>query len=65
MAYISYISGTLGDYTNVGYTCHWGTSFFEDVPLVEVMYLVHTCQVKVTVGDSGLCSCICVTYFER
>ena len=32
---------------------------FEDVPLVEFMYLV-----RVTVGDSGPC-CICVTYFEH
>ena len=31
----------------------------EDVPLVECMYLV------VTVGDSGLCCCTCVTYLER
>ena len=28
------------------------------------LYL-HTCQVRVTVGDSGLCCCTCVTYFER
>ena len=28
------------------------------------LYL-HACQVRVTVGDSGLCSCTCVTYFER
>ena len=27
------------------------------------LYL-HACQVRVTVGDSGLCCCICVTYFE-
>ena len=27
------------------------------------LYL-HTCQVRVTVGDSGLC-CTCVTYFEH
>ena len=27
------------------------------------LYL-HACQVRVTVGDSGLC-CTCVTYFER
>ena len=25
---------------------------------------LHTCQVRVTVGDSGLCCCTCVTYFE-
>ena len=39
-----------------------------DVPLVEVMYLVfylHACQVRVTVGDTGICCCACVTYFER
>ena len=27
---------------NVGYTRHWGASVFEDVPLVEFMYLVFT-----------------------
>ena len=36
--------------------------------LFEVMYLVFThmcvCQVKVTIGDSGLC-CIHVTSFEH
>ena len=26
---------------------------------------VHACQVRVTVGDSGLCCCTCVTYFKR
>ena len=25
----------------------------------------HACQVRVTVGDSGLCYCTCVTYFEK
>ena len=24
----------------IGYKCHWGASFLEDVPLVEFMYLV-------------------------
>ena len=39
---------------------------FEDVPLVEFMYLVFTrVPVRVTVGDSSLCCCICVTYFQR
>ena len=28
------------------------------------LYL-HACQVRVTVGDSGLCCCTCVTYIER
>ena len=28
------------------------------------LYL-HACQVRVTVGDSGLCCCTCVLYFER
>ena len=28
------------------------------------LYL-HACQVRVTVGDSGLCCCACDTYFER
>ena len=27
------------------------------------LYL-HACRVRVTVGDSGLCCCTCVTYFE-
>ena len=36
--------------------CHWGASFFEDVPLVELIYLVFTrTPGGVTVGDSGLC----------
>ena len=29
-----------------------------------ILYL-HACQVRVTVGDSGLCCRTCVTYFER
>ena len=28
------------------------------------LYL-HVCQVRVTVGDSGLCCCACDTYLER
>ena len=36
-----------------------GASFFEDVPLVEFIYLVFTCAPGgVTVGDSGLCCCV-------
>ena len=51
----------------------------EDVPLVEFKYLVFTqrmylwwslctlyllpCQVRVTVGDSGLCCCVCVRLY--
>ena len=36
-----------------------GASFFEDVPLVEFMYLVFTCMPGgVTVGNSGLCCCV-------
>ena len=36
-----------------------GASFFEDVPLVEFMYLVFTHMPGgVTVGDSGLCCCV-------
>ena len=35
---------------------HWGASFFEDVSLVEYIYLVLTHMPGgVTVGDSGLC----------
>ena len=38
----------------------------KDVPLVEFMCLVFTrMPVRVTVGDSGLCCCTCVAYFER
>ena len=43
---------------HVKFPCH-----FEDVPLVEFMYL--PCQVRDTVGDSGLCCYTSVTYFER
>ena len=42
----------------VKFPCH-----FEDVPLVEFMYLAR--QVRDTVGDSGLCCCVCVTSFEH
>ena len=38
------------------YTCHWGASFFEDVPLAEFMYPVFTRMPDgVTVGDAGVC----------
>ena len=37
------------------YKCHLGASFFEDVPVVEFMYLVFTRMPGgVTIGDSGL-----------
>ena len=36
----------------------------EDVPLVEFMYFVLR-QVRVSVGDSGMCCCTCTTYIER
>ena len=37
----------------------------EDVPLMELMYLVlYACEVRVTVGDSGL-GYACVTSFGR
>ena len=36
-----------------------GASFFEDVPLVEFMYLVFTrTPGGVIIGDSGLCCCV-------
>ena len=39
-----------------------GFGTIEDVPLVEFMYIyLYACQVRVTVGDSGLCCCVCVT----
>ena len=31
---------------------------------LHTLYLC-ACQVRVTVGDSGLCSCVCVRYFKR
>ena len=49
-------------------------SYKLNVPLVEFMHVVRTndilymhatCQVRVTVGDSGLSCCTCVNYFER
>ena len=50
------------------YVCPWGASFFEDgtsggvcVPCIYT----HARSVRVTVGDSGLRCCTCVTYFER
>ena len=44
---------------NGGYICHWGHPFFEDVPLVEFIYLVFTRMPGgATVGDSGLCCCV-------
>ena len=36
-----------------------GASFFEDVPLMEFIYLVFTrTPGRVTLGDSGLCCCV-------
>ena len=36
----------------------------EDIPLVEFMYLVFThIQMRVPVGDSGLCCCTCFYVF--
>ena len=37
---------------------------FEDAWSFCTVYLL-TCQVRVTVGDSGLCCCVCVTSSER
>ena len=42
------------------------SSCLEDISLVEFMYLVfrlHACYVRVTVDDTGLCCCVCVTSF--
>ena len=40
-------------------------SIHKDVHLVELCTLyLHKCQVRVTVGDSGLCCCTCVAYSE-
>ena len=42
--------------------------YFEGVPLMEwsvhSLYLLES-QVRVTVGDSGLCCCVCETSFEH
>ena len=45
----------------------WPCFLLEDVALVEFMFLVflHACQMRVTVGDSGLCCCICMTSSDR
>ena len=48
------------------------TDVFDSDPFLR-MYLwwslcawyLHACQVRVTVGDSGLCCCTCVAYFEH
>ena len=41
-------------------------NLFEDVHLVEFMYLVCTwCQVRVTKGDSGLCCCVHAMSLKR
>ena len=52
-------------YINVGYICHWGPSFFEHDLWWSVFTLyLHACQVRVTVGDSGLCCCLCDDVFR-
>ena len=39
---------------------------YETNELMELCTLyLRACQVKVAVGDSGLCCCTCVTYLER
>ena len=30
----------------------------------DVLLYLHACQMRVTVGDSVLCCCVCVTSFE-
>ena len=48
------------------HACKYKVQKLHPTPLVSLCTLyLHTCQVKVTVGDSGLCCCTCVTYFER
>ena len=50
----------------------WLSWHIHNLPLVPLylwwslctLYL-HACQVRVTVGDSGLCCCACVTTFKR
>ena len=51
-----------GNFLNLS-NCSIRCEDVEDVPLLEFMYLA--CQVRVTVGDSGLCCCTRVTSFER
>ena len=54
-------------------TLIWHACKYEVHKLHLKMYLrwslctlyLHACQARVTVGDSGLCCCTCVTYSER
>ena len=54
------------------YETERGPDVFDSDPFLR-MYLwwslcalyLHACQVRVTVGDSGLCCCTCVAYFEH
>ena len=54
---------TTEHFTKPGYTCkvylkwHLGASFLGGVNQLA-------CEVRVAVGDSGLCCCVCVTSFE-
>ena len=41
-----------------------GASLFLDVLLMEFMYLL-ACQVRVAAGNSGICYCVCVMFFEH
>ena len=40
-----------------------GSSLFLDVPLMEFMYLL-ACRVRVAAGNSGICYCVCLMFFE-
>ena len=40
-------------------------SFWGDVALVELFLYLLARQVRVTVGDLGSSSCVCVTSFQR
>ena len=53
---------------NVGCICHWGSSFHEDVPLVEFVFLLFTCMPDNycrQLRSSLLCLCQCVMSFQR
>ena len=35
------------------------------VELINVPCILLACQVRITVGDSGLCCCVCMASFDR
>ena len=48
-------------------TARYNTAKFKDVSFLSVSWCtlyLHACQVRVAIGDSGLCCCVRVTSFE-